>query len=179
MEIHGVVSLRLTIVFTSGVESADSQKFDKLKHYVSRYSDIRPSDINNDSPVVVSQQTLETTLACLGISADRVRSGSYSSGKFATLVGCQVAGSTDQHHSSKRSIIDTSKWTTAADELQPVIDRIKSSIQRLNHQWQILDDAQKRLKRLAASTLDEVDWDDPVIRIQSELDLFDSEEADP
>ncbi|GKT61009.1 hypothetical protein ColTof4_01123 [Colletotrichum tofieldiae] len=140
--------------------------------------DIRSSEIKSDAPMVVSRQTLETTLASLGISAEQVRSASHSRGKLATLVGCQAASSAEQHGSSQRNTIDTSKWRNTANELQPFIDRIDSSIQRLDLQWQILDDAQKRVEKLFTLTLGEVDWDDPVRRIQSELDLFGFEETD-
>ncbi|GKT88527.1 hypothetical protein Ct61P_06377 [Colletotrichum tofieldiae] len=179
MEIHGLVSLNITVIFTSGGGGLSGKNFDRLKHFVCRNTDIRPSEIENDTPMVVGQQTLETTLARLGISAERVRSASHSRDKLTTVVNCQAAGSAEQHGSGKRNTIDTSQWRNTANELQPVIDRIGSSIQRLNHQWQILDDAQKRLERLSILTSDEVDWDDPVIRIQSELDLFDCEETDP
>ncbi|GKT61085.1 hypothetical protein ColTof4_01194 [Colletotrichum tofieldiae] len=179
MEIHGVVSLNITIIFTSGGGGLSGKNFDHLKHFVCRNTDIRPSEIENDAPVVVSQQALEKTLARLGISAGRVRSASHSRGKLATLVDCQAAGSAEQHGSTKRDTIEASEWRKTANELQPAIDRIGSSIQRLNYQWQILDDAQKRLEKLFLLTSEEVDWDDPVRRIQSELDLFDCEETDP
>ncbi|GJC91129.1 hypothetical protein ColLi_13967 [Colletotrichum liriopes] len=179
MEIHGVVSFNITVIFTSGGGEMSGKNFDRLKHFVCRNTDIHPSEIENDAPMVVGQQTLETTLARLGISAERVRSASQPRDKLATVVNCQAAGTAEQHSSSsKRNTIDTSQWRNTANELQPVIDRIGSSIQRLNRQWQILDDAQKRLEGLSISTSDEVDWDDPVIRIQSELDLFDCEETD-
>ncbi|WQF76932.1 hypothetical protein CDEST_01946 [Colletotrichum destructivum] len=179
MEIHGVVSLNITIIFTSGGGGLSGENFDHLKTFVCRNTDIRPSEIDNDAPVVVSQQALEKTLTRLGISAERVRSASHSRGKLATLVDCQAASSAEQHGSTKRGTIETSRWRNTANELQPVIDRIGSGIQGLNHQWQILDDAQKRLERLFIVTSDEVDWDDSVRRIQSELDLFECEETDP
>ncbi|KAK1966786.1 hypothetical protein LY78DRAFT_669479 [Colletotrichum sublineola] len=178
MGIHGLVSLNITIIFTSGAGGPSGKTFDQLKRFVCRNTDIHPSDIKNDAPVVVSQQNLETTLAGLGISAERVRSASHSRGKLATLVDCQAAGSHKERGSGKTNTIDTSKWRNTENKLQSAIDRIGSRIQRLHRHCQNLDDAQKRLEKLFILTSDEVDWEDPVRRIQSELDLFDSDEAD-
>ncbi|KAF6844294.1 hypothetical protein CMUS01_01263 [Colletotrichum musicola] len=134
MSVHGVVSLNITIVFTSGLGDRALQE---LKQLVCLDTGIQPSHLTDDPPTVVSQQALEETLARLGISARKLRS--------------ETTG------------------------LQPVIDRIASGIQRLEHQLQILDDAQKRLDRLVVLASEEVDWDDPVTRIRSEEALFDCE----
>ncbi|KAK2051865.1 hypothetical protein LY76DRAFT_610288 [Colletotrichum caudatum] len=175
-DIFGVSVGDLTASLVMWVGGTSDKTFDELKRIACRDTDIHPSEITNDAPVVTSQRTLETTLACLGIPAERVRSARHSREKLAALIDCQAAGSVEQHESSKRSTADTSKWRSTANELQYVIDRIDSSIQRLNHQWQILDDAQKRLENLSFLPSDEVDWDDPAERIRSEEALFAPEE---
>ncbi|KAK2005410.1 hypothetical protein LZ32DRAFT_623744 [Colletotrichum eremochloae] len=158
------------------IGGTSGKTFDELKRIACRHTDIRLSEITNDAPVVTSQRTLETTLAGLGIPADRVRSARRSRDQLAALVDCRAEDSVEQHGSRQGNTIDTPKRRSTANERQSAIDRIDSSIQRLNHQWQILDGAQKRLENLFVLISDEVDWDDPETRIKSEQALFDLEE---
>ncbi|KXH56031.1 hypothetical protein CNYM01_14275 [Colletotrichum nymphaeae SA-01] len=133
------------------------------------------SDVPDDPPVVVSQQTLEETLARLGISPEKVRSKSRSRGELTALVGCDAAGSTMKNPRDGNRVPDPVSPKTTTAGLRLVIDRINSSIQRLDHQLRVLSDAQERLRKLALLTTEEVDWDDPVTQIRSEEALFDCE----
>ncbi|KAE9567991.1 hypothetical protein CGMCC3_g15818 [Colletotrichum fructicola] len=173
MSVHGVVSLNITIVFTSGLGRLTDRALQELKQHVCLDTGIQPSHLTGKPPMVVSQQSLEKTLACLGISAQELRSQSRSRDKLAAIINCETAGSAMRNGGGESKNPFPLPCEATATGLQPVIDRIGAGIQRLEHQLQILDDAQKRLDRLVFLASGEVDWDDPVTRIRSEEALFD------
>ncbi|KAK1450825.1 hypothetical protein CTAM01_17316 [Colletotrichum tamarilloi] len=175
MSVRGVVSLNITIVFVSGLTGLAGKPFHDIRQLVRLDTDSCQSVVPDDPPVVVSQQTLEETLARLGISPEKVRSKSRSRGELTALVGCDAAGSTMGSPRDGNRVPDPVSPKTTTAGLRLVIDRIDSSIQRLDHQLRVLSDAQERLRKLALLTTEEVDWDDPVTQIRSEEALFDCE----
>ncbi|OHE90323.1 hypothetical protein CORC01_14384 [Colletotrichum orchidophilum] len=175
MSVRGVVSLNITIVFVSGLSGLAGRPLHDMRHLMRLNTDFCQSDVPDDPPMVISQQTLEETLSRLGIPPAKVRSESRSRGKLAALVGCDAAGSAVENPRDDNNVSNPLSRKTTTAGLQPVIDRINSSIQRLDHQLRALNDAQERLGKLAALTTEEVDWDDPVTRIRSEEALFDCE----
>ncbi|KAK1493226.1 hypothetical protein CABS01_17086, partial [Colletotrichum abscissum] len=162
MSVRGVVSLNITIVFVSGLTGLAGRPLHDIRQLVRLDTDSCQSDVPDDPPVVVSQQTLEETLARLGISPEKVRSKSRSRGELTALVGCDAAGSTMENPRDGNRVPDPVSPKTTTAGLRLVIDRINSSIQRLDHQLRVLSDAQERLRKLALLTTEEVDWDDPV-----------------
>ncbi|KXH48214.1 hypothetical protein CSAL01_07597 [Colletotrichum salicis] len=175
MSVRGVVSLNITIVFVSGPGKLADRPIHDMRQLVPLNMEFCQSDVPGDPPVVVSQQTLEETLARLGIPPEKVRSESRLRGKLAALVSHDATGSNLENPRNDNNDSSLLSRNTTTAELQPVINRINSSIQRLDKQLRILKDAQKRLRNLAALTTEEVDWDDPVTRIRSEEALFDCE----
>ncbi|KAI3528447.1 hypothetical protein CABS02_15111 [Colletotrichum abscissum] len=175
MSVRGVVSLKITIVFVSGLTGLAGRPLHDIRQLMRLDTDSCQSDVPDDPPVVVSQQTLEETLARLGISPEKVRSKSRSRGELTALVGCDAAGSTMENPRDGNRVPDPVSPKTTTAGLRLVIDRINSSIQRLDHQLRVLSDAQERLRKLALLTTEEVDWDDPVTQIRSEEALFDCE----
>ncbi|KAK1702481.1 uncharacterized protein BDZ83DRAFT_759022 [Colletotrichum acutatum] len=178
MSVRGVVSLNITIVFVSGLTGLAGGPLHDIRQLMRLNTDSCQSDVPDDPPMVVSQQTLEETLARLGISPEKVRSKSRSRGELTALIGCDAAGSAMENPRDGNDAPSSLSPKTTAARLELVIDRINSSIQRLDHQLRVLNEAQERLRKLAALTAEEVDWDDPVTQIRSEEALFDCESED-
>ncbi|KXH63553.1 hypothetical protein CNYM01_14224 [Colletotrichum nymphaeae SA-01] len=175
MSVRGVMSLNITIIFVSGLCEQAGRPLHDIRQLMRLNTDSCRSDVPDDPPMVVSQQTLEETLARLGISPEKVRSQSRSRGELTALVGCDAAGSTMENPGDGTDVPSPLTPETTTAGLQLAIDRVNSSIQRLDHQLRVLGDAQERLRKLALLTTEEVDWDDPVTQIRSEEALFDCE----
>lgn len=94
MHVVGVVSVRLTIVYTSGMEGPIAESASRLREVVCGNKNILPADIPSGPPTIVSSKTLDEALASLGISLDQVRLArrlpEHADSSLETLVGCNI-----------------------------------------------------------------------------------------